>query len=185
MTATQIPTRMLLIVGVAILALAALFVARPMLLDDSSSSTAGPATVTSASPSTPVTQSPSSSAAKPTQPKVVLLPGLPSKLAGRLRHSRVVVVSVYAGTDSGDRAAVAAARRGAHNAGVGFAALNVLDRKVAEQVQPFLGTASPPVLLVVKRPGKVVAQFNGNVDETVVAQAATNAGARGGKSKNS
>jgi hypothetical protein len=32
----------------------------------------------------------------------------------------------------------------------------------------------------VKRPGKVVARFNGNVDETVAAQAATNAGASKG-----
>jgi hypothetical protein len=88
-------------------------------------------------------------------------------------------VSVYAGTDAGDRAAVAEARRGAREAGVSFAALNVLDEKVAREVQPFVGTASPPVLLVVKRPGKVVARFNGTVDETVVAQAATNA--RGAK----
>ena len=48
-------------------------------------------------------------------------------------------------------------------------------------MQPFVGTASPPVLFVVRRPGKVVARFNGSVDETVVAQAATNAGARNGK----
>ena len=178
MTATQIPTRMLLLVGVAVLALAALFVARPMLLDDSSSSDATPASVspTTTTPSQPVPQQ----TAKPAKPKVVLLPGLPSKLAGRLQHSKVVVVSVYAGTDAGDRAAVAAARRGARTAGAGFAAFNVLDEKVAQQVQPFVGTASPPVLLVVRRPGKVVARFNGAVDETVAAQAATNAGASKG-----
>jgi hypothetical protein len=170
---------MLLLVGVAVLALAALFVARPILLDDSGSD-AAPATITPTTSS----QTPATPAAtpKPATTKVVLLPGLPDKLAGRLRHSNVVVVSVYAGTDAGDRTAVGEARRGAKASGAGFAALNVLDEKIARQVQPFIGTASAPVVLVVKRPGKVVARFNGRVDETVVAQAATNAGARGGTS---
>jgi hypothetical protein len=177
-TATQIPTRMLLIVGVAVLALAALFVARPILLEDSGSeATPAPATTTPAR----TTPAPSTSTAKASQPKVVLLPGLPTRIANKLHQSRVVVVSVYAGTDAGDRAAVAEARRGAREAGVSFAALNVLDEKVAREVQPFLGTASPPVLVVVKRPGKIVARFNGSVDQTVVAQAATNAGAKGSK----
>jgi len=46
-------------------------------------------------------------------------------------------------------------------------------------VQPFLGTASTPVVLVVRRPGTVVSKFSGHVDQKVVAQAATNARARG------
>ena len=179
-SALPIPTRMLVIVGVAIAALAALFVARPLLLDDSGSSAASPAAVTPATTTAPkpAAQAP---AAKPTQPKIVLLPGLPTKLENRLRHSRVVVMSVYAGTDAGDRAAVSAARRGARSSGAAFVALNVLNESTARQVQPFIGTTSPPVMFVVKRPGKVVARFDGNVDETVVAQAATNAGARNGK----
>ena len=178
-SALPIPTRMLVIVGVAIAALAALFVARPLLLDDSGSSAASPAAVTPATtPAKPAAQAP---AAKPTQPRIVLLPGLPTKLENRLRHSRVVVMSVYAGTDAGDRAAVSAARRGARSSGAAFVAFNVLNESTARQVQPFIGTASPPVMFVVRRPGKVVARFDGNVDETVVAQAATNAGARNGK----
>lgn len=171
---------MLILVGVAAAALAALFVARPLLLEDSGSSGA-PSAVT---PAKPAQQAPSKSA-KPTSPKVVLLPGLPARIESRLRHSNVVVVSVYAATDAGDRAAVGEARRGARASGAGFAALNVLDEKTARQVQPYIGTASPPVLLVVKRPGRVVARFNGAVDETVVAQAATNAGARTRASKGS
>jgi len=182
-TATQIPTRMLLLVGVAVLALAALFVARPILLEDSSSD-AAPTSVTPTTGSAPV--SPATPATpKPATTKVVLLPGLPDKVAARLQHSNVVVVSVYAGTDAGDRSAAAQARRGAKASSAGFTSLNVLDEKIARQVQPFIGTASPPVVLVVKRPGKVVARFNGRVDETVVAQAATNAGAGRGSSKGS
>jgi hypothetical protein len=144
-------------------------------LGDGDSSGAAPVATPTPAPATPA---PTTST--PAKPKVVLLPGLPTRLAARLQHSRVVVVSVYAGTDAGDRAAAAAARRGAKLSGAGFVALNVLDEKIARQVQPFIGTASPPVLLVVKRPGKVVSRFNGTVDKTVVAQAAKNAGARGG-----
>jgi hypothetical protein len=170
---------MLVLVGVAVLALAALFVARPLLLEDSSSDAAGTSIAPTTSAGTPVKPA-TQPAAKPAVTKVVLLPGLPDRVAGRLRHSNVVVVSVYAGTDAGDRSAVGEARRGAKTSGAGFTSLNVLDEKVARQVQPFIGTASPPVVLVVKRPGKVVVRFNGRVDETVVAQAATNAGASKG-----
>ena len=177
MTAT-LPTRMLVILGVALAALAAFLVARPMLLDSGGSSSEGTsATPTPVLPLAPV--KPAKATSTPAQPKIVLLPGLPAKLANKLQHSRVVVAAVYTGTDPGDRAAVTAARRGAKEAGSGFTALNVLDEKTARQVQPFLGTTSTPVVLVVRRPGKVVSKFAGHVDKTVVAQAATNAGARG------
>lgn len=178
MTATQIPTRMLVILGVALAALAAFLVARPMLLSSDGGSDAAPATSTPTAPLTPAKPAATSSTAT-AAPKLVLLPGLPLKLANKLHHSRVVVVSIYTGTDAGDRAAVGAARRGAKEAGTGFTALNVLDEKTARQVQPFLGTASTPVLLVVTRPGKVVSKFTGHVDKTVVAQAATDARFRG------
>ena len=169
---------MLVILGVALAALAAFLVARPMLLDSRGSSSDGTsATTTSAAPLTPA--KPAKATSTPAQPKVVLLPGLPAKVANRLQHSRIVVVAVYAGTDPGDRAAVGAARRGAKEAGSGFTALNVRDEKTARQVQPFLGTTSTPVVLVVRRPGRVVSKFSGHVDQKVVAQAATNAGARG------
>jgi hypothetical protein len=174
-SALPIPTRMLVIVGVAVAALAALFVARPLLLEDSDSSAAPPAAAVTPAP-TAAKPSPAP-AAKPTQPKVILLPGLPTKLESKLRQSRIVVMSVYAGTDAGDRAAVAEARRGARQSTAGFAAFNVLNESTARQVQPFVGTASPPVVLIVRRPGRIVARFDGRVDETVVAQAATNAGA--------
>jgi hypothetical protein len=169
---------MLVILGVALAALAAFLVARPMLLDSRGSSSEGTsATPTTAAPLTPA--KPAKATPTPAQPEVVLLPGLPAKVANRLQHSRVVVVAIYTGTDPGDRAAVGAARRGAKEAGVGFTALNVLDEKTARQVQPFLGTTSTPVELVVVRPGKVVSKFAGHVDKTIVAQAATNAVARG------
>jgi hypothetical protein len=179
-TATQIPTRMLVLLGAAILVAAAFFVARPILLQSDDSSTATPSTTpSSASTATPTSNGTASTVtAKPVTPKVVLLPGLPTKVAGKLQHSKVIVVSAYAGTSAIDRRAVAAARRGAKDAGTGFVALNVLDRKTARQLQPFMGTDSAPVLLIVRRPGKIVNRFYGVVDDQVVAQAARNAGAK-------
>ena len=108
---------------------------------------------------------------------VVLLPDLPAPIASKLRHSKVVVVSLYTGSAAVDRAAVAEARGGARQVGAAFTAVNVLDEKQARAIATFGGPADSPSVLVVKRPGKIVAQFTGTVDGTVVAQAAHNAGA--------
>jgi hypothetical protein len=110
--------------------------------------------------------------------KVVLVPGLPAQVAHALRFSKVVVVAVYAPGAKGDRSAVAQARTGAKSARAGFVAVNVLKEKAARTVGKFAGTdTTPPVFLVVKRPGKIVNRLNGYVDNEVVAQAALNAGA--------
>jgi hypothetical protein len=185
-TISQIPTRMLVLLGLALAGAAAFLVVRPAIVSDSGSSSNAPAaTATGSQSGSSSTSSTSGSASGATQggtkaaptPKIVLLPGLPVKLEQRLRYSRVVVVSVYAGTSAGDLAQVAEARQGAGDVGAGFVALNVLNEATARQVQPFIGTASPPVLLVVRRPGKVVSRIDGTLDAAVVAQAARNAGA--------
>ena len=115
--------------------------------------------------------------AAPAKPAVVLLQGLPAPIASKLRHSKVVVVSLYTGSSAVDRAAVAEARSGARQVGAAFTAVNVLDEKQARAIAAFGGPTDSPSVLVVKRPGKIVAQFTGTVDGTVVAQAAHNAGA--------
>ena len=176
MTASlPIPTRMLVLLGVALLAAAAFLVARPLLLSDgdSTSSPTPPVSATTPKPATSPT-----TPATPAKPKVVLLAGLPRPIASKLRQDRVVVVSVYSGTSAGDRTAVALARTGAREAGAAFAKMNVLDETRARELQRFVGTVAAPTLLVVKRPGKVVTQIEGTVDPAVVAQAAHNAGAR-------
>ena len=114
--------------------------------------------------------------AAPTKPAVVLLDGLPAPIAARLRLSKVVVVSLYTGTSAVDRAAVGEASSGARQVGAAFTAINVLDETQARAIAAFGGPADSPSVLVVKRPGKIVAQFTGTVDGTVVAQAAHNAG---------
>jgi hypothetical protein len=165
-------------VVIAVVALAAAFVAlmvvRVGVLGGSDSTSATPVP-----PSTPSTSN-AGTVTKPaaTKPKVVLLPGLPPTVAHALRYSKVAVVSLYVGQAQGDRAVVTEVRKGARSAGAGFVAINVGNDKQAASVTSFAGSVSAPTMLVVRRPGKIVAQFAGPVDSAVVAQAAHNAGAR-------
>lgn len=175
--AIPIPNRLLALLGIAVLALVGLLVARPLLLG-SGDDTVAPVVATPApaqpttSPAAPVTP------AKPAKPKVELAPGLPNAIASKLMHSRVAVVSVYSGTAPADRASLAQAKAGASAAGVGFTAINVLNEKAARQLQAFGGTMTTPTVLVVKRPGTIVMKFESLVDSALVEQAAFNA--RGG-----
>ena len=121
---------------------------------------------------------PATPQAAPAKPKVVLLPGLPPKVAQALRSSKVAVVTLYVGQAAPDRAVVAEARKGARAAGARFVALNVGSDRAAASVASFAGPLSPPSILVVRRPGKILTQLSGQVDSKVVTQAAHNAGAR-------
>ena len=169
-------------VVIAVVALAAAFVAlmvvRVGVLGGSSDSTSA----TPVAPSTPSTSSAGTAGTvnKPaaTTPKVVLLPNLPPTVAHALRYSKVAVVQLYVGQAQGDRAVVTEVRKGARSAGAGFVAINVGNDKQAKDIGPFAGAVSAPTMLVVRRPGKIVAQFAGPVESAVVAQAAHNAGAR-------
>jgi len=164
---------------IAFVALVAVFVVlmvvRVGVLGGSSDATSA----TPVAPSIPST-TPAKTSTKPaaTTPKVVLLPGLPAGVAHALRYSKVAVVSLYIGQAAGDRAVVAEVRKGARSVGAGFVAINVGSDKQAKSVSSFAGNASAPTMLVVRRPGKIVAQFSGPVESAVVAQAAHNAGAR-------
>jgi hypothetical protein len=162
--------------GVAVLFAALFVVARPMLLGDSG--TATPVTPATPTPS-PTHPKPHSRPNTPTQPKVVLLPGLPSKVANKLRYSKVLVVTLYQGAAPSDRAAVATGRTSARSVRAGFLPVNVLNEKSARAVQAFVGTTTTPTVVVVRRPGKIVATLEGaaSTDEQLVAQAAHNAGA--------
>jgi hypothetical protein len=169
------PIRILAIVGVlAAIGLGAFFF---MQNRSSSSSAATPETTPSAQPATQHATSTPAKAARPQ--KVVLLAGLPTQVARALRHSKVVVVTVYANGAKGDKLALAQARAGAKAVHAGFVAVNVASEKTAKGLGEFAGTTTaPPAVLVVKRPGKVVNRFDGFADQQVVAQAAHDAGAR-------
>ena len=180
MTATiSPPVRFLAIVGVvAAIGLGAFFflhkssssISSTPLPSSSSATTAGHAASTASSGTV---------AAKPAQRKVVLVAGLPRQVAHTLRRSRVAVVVLYSHGAVGDSALVRQARKGAKAVHAGFAAINVAGETTARAMGGFAGaTTSPPEILVVKRPGKIVNRFEGFVDSQIVAQAARNAGAR-------
>jgi hypothetical protein len=166
----RVPRAAVIGIVALIAAFAALMVVRAGVIGGSSDSSTPLATPAPASPSAP-------SKAVPAKPKVVLLAGLPAPIASKLRYSKVVVVSLYSSTGSGDRSAVAEARSGARDVHAAFTAINVLDEKQARAMTKFGGPVDSPSVLVVRRPGKIVTQFSGAVDSKVVAQAAHNAGA--------
>jgi hypothetical protein len=176
MTTTTTTTRVLALIGIAAAAVAAfIFIARPLL--SSSDEATSPASQ-QAKPKTSSTSVPKTTPATPAKPKLVLLPGLPASIAKQLRYDRVVVVSVFARPAQIDRQAVVKARTGARAAGAGFVAVNLYDEASARAAESLVGTASPPAVLVVRRPGKVVNRLQGSPDSALVAQAAHNAGAR-------
>ena len=173
-TSQRIPRPALIGIVVVVVAFAALMIVRSGVLggSGSSSSTAAP------TGSTPAAVHAATKHAATSAPKIVLLPGLPPSVAHALRYSKVTVVSLYVGQAQGDRAWVTEARKGARQAGAGFVAVNVGNDATAAKVSSFVGSASPPAMLVIRRPGTIVTQISGPVESAVVAQAAHNAGAR-------
>jgi len=172
----RVPRPALIGVVVLVAVFAVFMVVRSGFMGGKSSSTStSPATSSSVHAVTP-TKTPT--ATKAGAQKIVLLPGLPPKVAHALRYSKVAVVSLYVGQAHGDRQWVAAAHKGARAAGAGFVAVNVGSDKTAASVASFAGAVSSPSMLVVRRPGKVVTKISGPVDAAVVRQAAHNAGAR-------
>ena len=167
----RVPRSAFIGLAVLIAAFAALMVVRAGVIGGPSTkavpvATPSPNVVTPAKPVQPVSA----------KPRVVLLPDLPAQVRHKLLYSKVIVVSLYAG--SADRATIASARKGARKSGAGFASINVIDDRNARAVATFAGEVSSPTLLVVRRPGKIVNRFPGTVDNAIVAQAAHNAGAR-------
>ena len=166
----RVPRSAFIGLAVLIAAFAALMVVRAGVIGGSTDAvpvaTPSPNVVTPAKPVQPVSA----------KPRVVLLPDLPAQVRHKLLYSKVIVVSLYAG--SADRATIASARKGARTSGAGFASINVIDDRNARAVATFAGEVSSPTLLVVRRPGKIVNRFPGTVDSAIVTQAAHNAGAR-------
>jgi hypothetical protein len=117
-------------------------------------------------------------APKPKPEPAVGANGLPSPLNDLLKKHPVVVVAFFAPDSPVDGTALAEARAGAANAGVGFLAVNVVDEKVAA---PLAGSLSDgellpdPGILIYRASGKLVSRFDGFLDKTAVAQAAVDA----------
>jgi hypothetical protein len=109
------------------------------------------------------------------KPAVAVLPGLPSSLAQALRKHDLVVVGLFDPQARVDRITLAEASAAAEVTQAGFLPLNVLDQRQAGPLVRQLGVLSDPAVLVYRRPGKLVARFDGFADRDTVAQAVTNA----------
>ena len=170
------PIRLLAIVGVlAAVGLAVLLFAHNR---SASSSSSTPSISRPTTPSRAHVAPTTKPVVKPVKPRVTLLPNLPRPVAHALRNSKVVVVVLFSHGATGDGTAVGQARTGAKSARSGFTAINVANETIARALGSFAGaTVSPPAVLIVKRPGKIVNQFSGYADSAIIAQAALNAGA--------
>ena len=176
-TSISPPIRILALVGtLAVLGLGLLLYNTSRSSGASSGTSATPVTVTHHVTATlpPTTK-------VPVAPEVALLPGLPASIAHALRDSKVIVVSLSAGGAAGDPAALQGAHAGAKAAHAGFAAINVLNERMAVGLGDFAGATATPTVLVIRRPGRIVNRFTGYADSDLVAQAAQNAGARGSR----
>ena len=169
-TTVSLPsTRYLAVIAAAILFAGLFLVARPLM--------GGGETTPAVTPPAPTTPTSKPTTHPAPKPRLQLLPGLPPKVANKLRHSKVVVVSLYQGSAIGDRSAVVAAAAGAKGARAGFLPVNVLNEQSARAVQTFVGATTTPTVVVVTRPGRIVTRLEGAAasDGQLVAQAALNA----------
>ena len=178
-----------LVVGLAVLALAAGFF---LLSRGQASSSAAPShTVIPLSKRTtgPVKKHPTKKPAahkpaahkpvahKPVAPKPAeSANGMPAALAAALTQHKVVVVSLYAPEVELDTTAMREARAGAAAAGVGFVAIDVLSEGQSRALTKLLGVLDDPSVLVFRRPSELVVRFSGFADMQTVQQAARNAG---------
>jgi hypothetical protein len=102
-------------------------------------------------------------------------PGIPAILARALGRHSVVVVALFNPEADVDRISLAEASAGAAASRVGFVPLNVLAQAQAGPLTRTFGVLPDPAVLVYRRPGKLVARFDGFVDRDTVAQAASSA----------
>jgi hypothetical protein len=118
---------------------------------------------------------PKATPTKPVPARVAVLPGLPSPLAQALRKHELVVMALFDPQARTDAITVAEASAGAEVAHAGFVPLNVLDQRQAGPLVKQLGVLPDPAVLVYRRPGTLVARFDGFADRDTVAQAVANA----------
>jgi hypothetical protein len=135
---------------------------------------AAPAPVAKAKP-VPVAKAAAAAAAPAPAPAAVETGGLPRPLVLALSKSPVVVVSLYDPDAAVDGLAVAEARAGARDAGVGFVAINVFAEAHSRPLLELLGALENPSVLVYSRPNTLSTRIGGFADSQTVAQAAANA----------
>lgn len=94
------------------------------------------------------------------QAKPRVASGFPAKVDHALRYSRVVVVSVSIPGAAVDSVVRREARAGARSSRAGFVALSATNERAVSALVAKTGVLPAPAVLVVKRPGVVVATFS-------------------------
>lgn len=107
------------------------------------------------------------------KPPVIAANGLPASVATQLAKHGVVVVALYAGGAAVDKMARDEAQAGAADARVGFAAVDVGDKRAIEAMTRKVDVVGAPAVLVLGRDGTARARFDGFADRLMVAQLAT------------
>jgi hypothetical protein len=138
---------------------------------------AKPKRQTVAAKSKPAERARTKAAPKPAVAEVTLLPGLPAHLAQALQKHELVVMALFDPQARVDWITLAEASAAADVSHAGFVPLNVLDQREAGPLVRQLGVLPDPAVLVYRRPGKLVARFDGFADRDTVAQAVANAAA--------
>jgi hypothetical protein len=106
---------------------------------------------------------------------VLLDQGLPGPLRSALESHAVVVAVVAAPDEVVDAVTVVDAAVGAYATHTGFALLDVRDKATARAVAALVPGAGAPTVLIVRRPGRIAAEFSGYQDAVTVAQAVRDA----------
>jgi hypothetical protein len=114
---------------------------------------------------------------KPAPNPVALRPGLTPEIAAALRRHGLVVVSLFDPEARVDQISLAEASAGAKAAHAGFVPLDVLRQGQGDPLLKQLGVLPDPAVLVYRRPGDLVARFDGFADRDTVAQAVADAAA--------
>jgi hypothetical protein len=129
--------------------------------------------------STPAATTPARTTPTPSKthahPVVLHTHGLPVPVARALQKHSVVVVSLTTPRGEDDQFTRSEAKAGAAEEKVGYVSIDVFRQKTGTAILRKLGVVDTPEILVVRRPGAIVAQFKGFVDRDVVAQAVSDA----------
>lgn len=101
--------------------------------------------------------------------------GLPLVLSRALAKHPVTVVALYDPAAAIDEMALAEARAGAADVGVGFLALSIRNEPQVRPLAQLHGVLENPSVLVYERPNTLFVRLDGFSDRETVAQAAANA----------
>ena len=169
--AISFPVRMVTLLGLlAAVGLAAfLFVLRPGADGEAAAST--PSTTRAPAVTKPATTPKTVPAAKkPTA--IQAKSGIPAAIERALRRHRVVVVPVYTPGVAIDATVREEARAGAAIARAGYVAVSALSERLVRPLVAKTGVLPQPAVLIVRRPGRVVATLGVADRETVAAAVA-------------